>query len=98
MNSQMKTLTELADFKRYLKEVVILAMTKNEYNPIELKWLKKPYILDNLFIMELLNGWEYSFILDVRYKKHLSNKQLDKIHTIGIGITEKMVKKVNRCE
>ena len=98
MNSQMKTLTELADFKRYFKEVVLLAMTKNEYNPIELKWLKKPDILSNLLIMGLLNGWEYSFILDVRYKKHLSNKQLSKIYTIGISITERMVKKVNRCE
>ena len=94
----MKTLTELADFKRYLKEVVLLAMTKNEYNPIDLNWLKKPDILNNLFIMGLLNGWEYSFILDVRYKRKLSNKQLDKIYTIGIGIIEKIVKKVNRCE
>lgn len=98
MNSQMKTLTEFADFKRYFKEVVLLAMTKNEYNPIEFKWLKKPDILSNLLIMGLLNGWEYSFILDVRYKKHLSNKQLSKIYTIGISITERMVKKVNRCE
>ena len=94
----MKTLTELADFKRYLKGVVLLAMTKNEYNPIELKWLKNPDILSNLLMIGLLNGWEYSFILDVRYKRKLSNKQLSKIYTIGIAITERMVKKVNRCE
>lgn len=98
MNSQMKTLTELADFKRYLKEVVLLAITKNEYNPIELKWLKNPDILSNLLMIGLLNGWEYSFILDVRYKRKLSNKQLSKIYTIGIAITERMVKKVNRCK
>lgn len=98
MNSQMKTLTELADFKRYLKEAVLLAITKNEYNPIDFKWLKNPDILSNLLIIGLLNGWEYSFILDVRYKRKLSNKQLSKIYTIGIAITERMVKKVNRCK
>lgn len=96
MNSQMKTLTELADFKRYFKEVVLLAITKNEYNPIEFKWLKNPDILSNLLMIGLLNGWEYSFILDVRYKRKLSNKQLSKIYTIGIAITERMVKKVNK--